>query len=188
MIPLESPVPEIGPPGSESGERKRTHGTRPAARLRKRRISHRPPTGYAPLLDSTQPAPRPGPGSRGGRTARLPWHHWRRGAGPGRSGHLNAVPDDRRLSTAVAAACFRGPPRQRAEPGRGTDGEPGRRPRPPATSSVVGVESLADVAAATNVRPCPLPRRKPPDRDAGRAALAEAALPFGRRESHESYL
>ena len=53
MIPLESPVPEIGPPGSESGERKRTHGTRPAARLRKRRISHRPPTGYAPLLDST---------------------------------------------------------------------------------------------------------------------------------------
>ena len=47
MIPLESPVPEIGPPGSESGGRKRTHGTRPAARLRKRRISHR---GYAPLL------------------------------------------------------------------------------------------------------------------------------------------
>ena len=42
MIPLESPVPEIGPPGSESGGRKRTHGTRPAARLRKRRISHRP--------------------------------------------------------------------------------------------------------------------------------------------------
>ena len=35
-------MPEIGPPGSESGGRKRTHGTRPAARLRKRRISHRP--------------------------------------------------------------------------------------------------------------------------------------------------
>ena len=42
MIPLESPVPEIGPPGSKSGGRKRNHGTRPAARLRKRRISHRP--------------------------------------------------------------------------------------------------------------------------------------------------
>ena len=32
MIPLESPVPEIGTPGSESGGRKRTHGCRPAAR------------------------------------------------------------------------------------------------------------------------------------------------------------
>ena len=32
MIPLESPVPEIGTPGSESGGRKRTHGSRPAAR------------------------------------------------------------------------------------------------------------------------------------------------------------
>ena len=32
MIPLESPVPEIGTPGSESGGRKRAHGTRTAAR------------------------------------------------------------------------------------------------------------------------------------------------------------
>ena len=32
MIPLESPVPEIGPPGSESGGRKRAYGTRTAAR------------------------------------------------------------------------------------------------------------------------------------------------------------
>ena len=32
MIPLESPVLEIGTPGSESGGRKRTHGRRPAAR------------------------------------------------------------------------------------------------------------------------------------------------------------
>ena len=32
MIPLESPVPEIGTPGSESGERKRAHGIRTAAR------------------------------------------------------------------------------------------------------------------------------------------------------------
>ena len=53
MIPLESPVPEIGPPGSESGGRKRAHGNRPAARLRKHRMSHRPPTGYVPPLDST---------------------------------------------------------------------------------------------------------------------------------------
>ena len=53
MIPLESPVPEIGPPGSESGERKRAHGNRPAARLRKHRMSHRSPTGDAPPLDST---------------------------------------------------------------------------------------------------------------------------------------
>ena len=35
MIPLESPVLEIGTPGSESGGRKRAHGSRPAARLRK---------------------------------------------------------------------------------------------------------------------------------------------------------
>ena len=41
MIPLESPVPEIGPPGSESGGRKRAHGNRTAARLRKHRMSHR---------------------------------------------------------------------------------------------------------------------------------------------------
>ena len=46
-------MPEIGPPGSESGGRKRAHGNRPAARLRKHRMSHRPPTGYAPPLDST---------------------------------------------------------------------------------------------------------------------------------------
>ena len=32
MIPLESPVPEIGTPGSESGGRKRAHGIRTAAR------------------------------------------------------------------------------------------------------------------------------------------------------------
>ena len=32
MIPLESPVPEIGTPGSESGGRKRAHGPRIAAR------------------------------------------------------------------------------------------------------------------------------------------------------------
>ena len=36
-------MPEIGPPGSESGGRKRAHGNRPAARLRKHRMSHRPP-------------------------------------------------------------------------------------------------------------------------------------------------
>ena len=53
MIPLESPVLEIGTPGSESGGRKRAHGSRPAARLRKHRISHRLPTGNAPPLDST---------------------------------------------------------------------------------------------------------------------------------------
>ncbi len=34
-------VPEIGPPGSESGGRKRAHGNRTAARLRKHRMSHR---------------------------------------------------------------------------------------------------------------------------------------------------
>ena len=45
MIPLESPVPEIGPPVSESGGRKRTHGSRPAARSESGRKSHRPPTG-----------------------------------------------------------------------------------------------------------------------------------------------
>ena len=54
MIPLESPVPEIGPPGSESGGRKRTHGSRPAARGESGRKSHRPPTGHAPPLDSTR--------------------------------------------------------------------------------------------------------------------------------------
>ena len=54
MIPLESPVPESGPPGSESGGRKRTQGLRTAARLRKRRMSHLSPTGYAPPLDSTR--------------------------------------------------------------------------------------------------------------------------------------
>ena len=57
MIPLESPVLEIGTPGSESGGRKRAHGSRPAARLRKHRISHRPPTGNAPPLDSTTTSP-----------------------------------------------------------------------------------------------------------------------------------
>ena len=36
-------MPEIGPPGSESGGRKRAHGNRTAARLRKHRMSHRPP-------------------------------------------------------------------------------------------------------------------------------------------------
>ena len=41
MIPLESPVPEIGTPGSESGGRKRAYGLRTAARPRKRRTSHR---------------------------------------------------------------------------------------------------------------------------------------------------
>ena len=41
MIPLESPVPAIGTPGSESGGRKRAHGLRTAARPRKRRTSHR---------------------------------------------------------------------------------------------------------------------------------------------------
>ena len=35
MIPLESPVLEIGTPGSESGGRKRVHGSRPAARVAK---------------------------------------------------------------------------------------------------------------------------------------------------------
>ena len=32
MIPLESPVPEIGTPGSESGDWKRRHGSRTEAR------------------------------------------------------------------------------------------------------------------------------------------------------------
>ena len=41
MIPLESPVPAIGTPGSESGGRKRAYGLRTAARPRKRRTSHR---------------------------------------------------------------------------------------------------------------------------------------------------
>ena len=54
MIPLESPVPEISTPGSESGGRKRTHGSRPAARCESSRKSHRPPTGHAPLPDSTR--------------------------------------------------------------------------------------------------------------------------------------
>ena len=73
MIPLESPVPEIGTPGSESGGRKRAHGNRPAARVRKHRISHRPPTGYAPPLDSTinlPTAPRCSPSSTGS----CAWH------------------------------------------------------------------------------------------------------------------
>ena len=62
MIPLESPVPETGTPGSESGGRKRAHGNRTAAWLRKRRTSHRFPTGYAPPLDSTKLCCiRPGP-------------------------------------------------------------------------------------------------------------------------------
>ena len=46
-------------PLPESGGRKRAHGSRPAARLRKHRISHRPPTGNAPPLEvatCTQPA------------------------------------------------------------------------------------------------------------------------------------
>ena len=47
-------MPEIGTPGSESGGRKRAYGLRTAARLRKRRTSHRVPTGYAPPLDSTR--------------------------------------------------------------------------------------------------------------------------------------
>ena len=75
MIPLESPVPEIGTPGSESGGRKRTHGVSACGPARKRRKCHRPPTGHAPPLDSTnrpagrRPGPRfPGrsPGSRPG--------------------------------------------------------------------------------------------------------------------------
>ena len=35
-------MPEIGPPGSESGGRKRAHGNRTAVRLRKHRMSHQP--------------------------------------------------------------------------------------------------------------------------------------------------
>ena len=54
MIPLESPVPEIGTPGSESGGRKRAHGIPDCGPVRKRRMSHRLPTGYAPPLDSTE--------------------------------------------------------------------------------------------------------------------------------------
>ena len=41
MIPLESPVPEIGPPGSESGGRKRAYGSRTAARCESAGMSHR---------------------------------------------------------------------------------------------------------------------------------------------------
>ena len=62
-------APALDPTG-ERGGRKRTHGTRPAARLRKRRISHRPPTGYAPLLDSTE-ARYSGSTGRGGTTNRV---------------------------------------------------------------------------------------------------------------------
>ena len=59
-------MPEIGPPGSESGGRKRNHGTRPAAPVAKAPDKPPTPTGYAPLLDST-PLPqttRSGPRSR----------------------------------------------------------------------------------------------------------------------------
>ena len=41
MISLESSVPAIGTPGSETGGRKRAYGLRTAARPRKRRTSHR---------------------------------------------------------------------------------------------------------------------------------------------------
>ena len=47
-------MPEIGPPGSESGGRKRTHGSRPAARRESAGSATDPPTGHAPPLDSTR--------------------------------------------------------------------------------------------------------------------------------------
>ena len=53
MIPLESRVPEIGTPGSESGGEETCPWASDCGPVRKRRISHRCPTGYAPPLDST---------------------------------------------------------------------------------------------------------------------------------------
>ena len=53
MIPLESPVPEIGTPGSESGGGNvpMGFGLRPGAKAPDEPPS---PTGYAPPLDSTR--------------------------------------------------------------------------------------------------------------------------------------
>ena len=99
MIPLESPVPEIGTPGSESGGRKRAHGNRPAARLRKRRTGHRLPTGYAPPLDSTRMLSVPSDGRplrlgrrRRGRGRRPVLRQRRRGHFPKRASVIEAGP------------------------------------------------------------------------------------------------
>ena len=89
-------------------------------------------------------------------------------------------------STAVAAACFRAPPRRRAEPGRGTDG-PGprrlpadrRRSRPGAGAAVRGLRPRRgprDLPAAAASRPRRRvrpgrPRARPPRRGDRRAPL-----------------
>ena len=64
MIPLESPVPEIGPPGSESGGRKRAYGSRTAARCESAGMSHRalPVTRLPSTLHESGWYPRSGRG------------------------------------------------------------------------------------------------------------------------------
>ena len=77
MTPLESPVPEIGTPDSESGGgRKRTHGNRPAALLRK--LPDEPPTPYR-LRASTRLYKVPRSRDRHDRSCVLHCRAWRWG-------------------------------------------------------------------------------------------------------------
>ena len=178
MIPLESPVPEIGPPGSESGGRKRTHGTRPAARLRKRRISHRPPTGYAPLLDSTQlwgqgisTAGRGGPRPRAaGIVGQLPRV---RGRTPG----LPPRGVRPRLAASAQRGSFRstcGTSLRKARLELETRNSRGRTARLPRRS---GHDRAGSLKSGVSRLPGTAPAMRPPDRLGGRAA--RGPLPSG---------
>ena len=172
MIPLESPVPEIGPPGSESGGRKRTHGTRPAARLRKRRISHRPLP--ATRLSSTLPPSRKRPenalcrdsGSPGGGEARTrprSFKGWR--LTPVTTPDSDRPPREpqpvprRRQVTAISRATA-------PATGRGARWSP--RPFAAAVRRRAGTAGHATTRRrrATSWRPCPARRQRPtaPDR------------------------
>ena len=67
-VPLESPVPEIGTPGSESGERKRAHGPRIAARCESAgSATDALPATRLPSTLPTPPVLRVSPAARGGR-------------------------------------------------------------------------------------------------------------------------
>ena len=103
---------EIGPPGSESGGRKRTHGSRPAARSESGRKSHRPPTGHAPPLDST-------------RMVSVPWIGVAVGVSCCFSVGVGAVASSADQRQRSGGAVRRGPWRRRASGGPGAASLPG---------------------------------------------------------------
>ena len=158
MIPLESPVPEIGTPGSESGGRKRTHGCRPAAR--------RESAGSAtdPLPATRLPSTLP--------TGSGPVRPLNPGLSPQLStpaGRAGFVPENRPHST-----CGGRPP-----PPVG----PGRRPLRRGGDRRVGSTFSRAEACAGTARSCPAP---PVSVDAGRRARPTRPVMrgcVGRRDS-----